>query len=210
MSDNKISAGIVNLEIPKSIDNAITNLTDKPTLSIGATLSDIWFLVFGGIGAEAEKRKLKYAHSLQEFKSELESKIEDIPQDRRIEADVRIVAPALEASKYCVGNEEIRAYFINLITASMNKDTYNKVHPSYVDVVKQLTTLEAHILKHLNKNNNNMPMIRIRQIKAEDKFDDGNILFNNYGKSGGKDCRVCEARDGSVKHTMDLQLILVE
>lgn len=34
-------------ELPDSIDNAVKNLTDKPTQGIGQTFSDLWFLVFG-------------------------------------------------------------------------------------------------------------------------------------------------------------------
>lgn len=32
-------------ELPDSVDNALKNLSDAPTKSIGQTLSDAWFLV---------------------------------------------------------------------------------------------------------------------------------------------------------------------
>lgn len=43
MSD-KDSSLIKLLELPDSIDNAVKNLTDKPTQGIGQTFSDLWFL----------------------------------------------------------------------------------------------------------------------------------------------------------------------
>lgn len=46
-------------ELPDSIDNAVKNLTDKPTQGIGQTFSDLWFLVFGGITQAADKRRMK-------------------------------------------------------------------------------------------------------------------------------------------------------
>ena len=46
MSEDKKS--LIDL-VPDSIDNAVKNVTDKPTQNIGTTLADIWYLVFGGI-----------------------------------------------------------------------------------------------------------------------------------------------------------------
>lgn len=45
-------------ELPDSVDNALKNLSDAPTKSIGQTLSDAWFLVFGGISHQANKRRI--------------------------------------------------------------------------------------------------------------------------------------------------------
>lgn len=187
MSDNKISASLVNIEMPKSIDNAITNLTDKPTNLIGATLSDIWYLVFGGIGQAAEKRKLKYGQDLEQFKLELESKINEIPESNRIESDIRIVAPALEASKYSVGCNEIRSMFSNLIAASMNKKISSNVHPSFVDIIKQLNPLEANLIKYIRSYGLRIPMICLRQVNAEDRFNNSSIFFDGVISGEGID-----------------------
>lgn len=40
----------INAEIPECVYKALSNLTEQPTKIIGSTISDIWFLVFGGIG----------------------------------------------------------------------------------------------------------------------------------------------------------------
>ena len=61
MSD-KNSSFIDFPDLPASIDNAVKNLTDKPTQGIGQTLADVWYLVFGGITHAADKRRMKYAH----------------------------------------------------------------------------------------------------------------------------------------------------
>ena len=47
MSDKPDS--LINIPDFPSIDNAIKNVTDKPTLSIGTTFADLWDLVFCGI-----------------------------------------------------------------------------------------------------------------------------------------------------------------
>ena len=51
MADDKAVSkkSLINVEIPDSVDNAVKNLTDKPSANIGQTFADCWFLVFGGI-----------------------------------------------------------------------------------------------------------------------------------------------------------------
>ena len=46
MSD-KNSSFINFPDLPASVDNAVKNLTDKPTQGIGQTFADTWYLVFG-------------------------------------------------------------------------------------------------------------------------------------------------------------------
>lgn len=132
--------------VPEAIDNATKNLTDQPTKNMGATLADIWYLVFGGISQAAEKRKLKYSYALQEFEKELKDKISKIPEDKLIEPDVQIVAKALDEAKYCVEKEDVRHMFSSLISASMNKDM--SVSPIMVNIVSSLSPTNAKMLDY--------------------------------------------------------------
>ena len=141
--NGSINLSLLNLKVPDSVDNAAKNLTDKPTSNIGQTLADAWFLVFGGISQEAEKRKLKYAYDLNEFKTVLENKISSIPPEKRIDPDLQIVGPALENAKYCVSQAEIREMFAKLIAASMNSTVSDQVHPIFADIVKQMSPRDA-------------------------------------------------------------------
>ena len=150
MSDkSKNNIGLINAELPECVDKALTNLTEQPTKAIGSTVSDIWFLVFGGIGHMAEKRKLRYAVELENYNRELYEKIEAIPNEKRVEPDIQIVAPALEASKYCVEKEELREMFVNLIASSMSSDKAVKVHPIFTDIIGKLSSTDALLFKSI-------------------------------------------------------------
>lgn len=117
MSDKNSS--LINLpDLPDSIDNAVKNLTDKPTQGVGQTLADVWYLVFGGITQAADKRRMKYAHDLELYKQELSQKIASIPEENLIEPSIQTTAQALENSKYCIESEELRKLFVNLISKS--------------------------------------------------------------------------------------------
>ena len=82
-------------KLPNSIDTAISNLTGPITQTAGETIRDCWDLIFGGLRNVAEKKRLKYAASVEQLKKELESKIEDIPANKRTEPDIQVVCGAL-------------------------------------------------------------------------------------------------------------------
>lgn len=156
MSEDKKS--LIDL-VPDSIDNAVKNITDKPTQNMGTTFADIWYLVFGGISQVAEKRKLKYAYALQEFENELKEKISKIPEDKLTEPDTQTSAQALENSKYCIDKEELRKMFVSLISNSMNSNFNKDMHPSFAEIIKQMSVLDANIIKTFkNSSTNGFPL----------------------------------------------------
>lgn len=134
-------------ELPASIDNAVKNLTDKPTRNIGEVFADIWFLVFGGLSHAADKRKLEYAHDLEKFRIELESKSETIPPERKMNPSIQVTAQALEDSKFCVQEPILREMFSSLISNSMDSDFQSDVHPSFSGMIKQMSPLDGKILQ---------------------------------------------------------------
>ncbi len=142
----------LDVKIPDSIDNSIKNLTDDLTKKIGKTLGDIWFLVFGNISFAAEKRRMNYAQAVALYEQELSNSISEIPNDKRIEPSIQTTAQALENSKYCVENTELRHMFTSLICKSMNSDYSSFVHPSFAEIIKQMSVLDARIIRLFKDN----------------------------------------------------------
>lgn len=158
MSEDKKS--LIEL-VPDSVDNMLKNITDKPTQNIGTTFADVWYLVFGGISQAAEKRKLKYSYSLRKFENELKENISKIPSNKLTEPDTQITAQALENSKYCIDKEELRKMFTSLISNSMNIDFNKDMHPSFAGIIKQMSVLDAKVIKTFkNSSANGFPLCR--------------------------------------------------
>lgn len=156
------SIGLINIpDLPPSVDNAIKNATDKPSLSIGTTFSDLWDLVFGGISYLSEKKKIKYAYKLEVFKKQLEDSINQIPDDKKVEPSVQTTAQALENSKYCIEQDNLREMFTALISNSMNADFQKDAHPSFAEILKQMSPLDAEVIKVFkNSPLNGLPICR--------------------------------------------------
>lgn len=177
MSEDKKVNTLINAELPESVDNALKNLTDKPTLNIGTTIADIWYVVFGGISNAAEKRKIKYSYELEQYRKELECLIATIPKEKQVEPSFQITAQALENSKYCVEEKELRSMFTALISNSMNIDFSNYVHPSFAEIIKQMSVLDARIVqKFKNKPSGQYPVCDFHLKKTETAY---SVLFDN-------------------------------
>lgn len=145
---NENPSSLINLpEIPSSVDNAVQNLTDKPTLAVANTFTDIWNLVFGGISYQAKKKEIKYAYNLELFRKQLESSIDQISPDKVVEPSIQTTAQALENSKYCIDEEKLRDMFAALISNSMNSDYKKDIHPSFAEILKQMSPLDAEIIR---------------------------------------------------------------
>ena len=139
---------ILPTELPPSIDNAAKNLTDKPTEQIGQTIADLFYLVLGGISHAAEKRKLKYQYALDEYARELNERIGAIPEENRVaEPKTQIIAQALEDSKYCVEEPDLRKMFVDLLGSACDKTKAEAVHPSFSGIIKQMSPEDAKSLK---------------------------------------------------------------
>lgn len=175
--------------IPDSVDNAVKNLTDELTQTAGHTFSDIWYLVFGGISHAADKRRMKYAHDIKCYQQELSDKIREIPNDKLIEPNIQVTAQALENSKYCIESEELREMFSNLIANSMNADYATAAHPSYAEIIKQMSPTDARLLKTIPL----YSFIPIVDYVIENKNDGSHLpQLSNVYLSGLKDLDILQ------------------
>ena len=79
----------------------------------------------------------------------LGEKMANVEEEKITSPENYVAIPALQQIAYCYDSEELRNMYANLLAASMNTDTKWRVHPSYVDIIKQMTPDEAKILRVL-------------------------------------------------------------
>lgn len=76
-------------------------------------------------------------------------RLKNIPEKNIITPEPNIAGPALESLRYTGHKEELRDMYASLLATAMNSSTADKAHPSFVEIIKQLSTHEANILKEL-------------------------------------------------------------
>ena len=170
--DVNVSENVTNLA-----NKPIHNLLDKPTSAMGDGIASLFNLVFAPVeylGQSAklayqyriEKKQLSYQENIEAYKQELEDKVKEIPKENLIEPDFHTAYEALENSKSCITDEELRKMFVNLISSSMNSSTSDFVHPSFASIIKQMSVLDAKIFKVFKENETN-PILELRERQDE-------------------------------------------
>lgn len=71
--------------------------------------------------------------------------------EERVESSINIVGTTIESLKYNLDEEHIKDMFTNILISDMTKDKKEKVLPAYIEIVKQLSSKGAVLLKTLRE-----------------------------------------------------------
>ena len=82
-------------------------------------------------------------------KEEITNKSTKILDENRIEPDVEVIGSTLESAKFRINKDEIRDMFSNLIVSAMDSSKANDIHPSFSEMIKMLSPLDAQNLYSL-------------------------------------------------------------
>lgn len=90
---------------------------------------------------------------LEEFVTKrVSQKLNGISPDNIITPDPNVVGPALESLRYTGNNDLLSELFANLIANAMDKETTKKAHPGFVEIIRNLTSDEALLIKQFEAN----------------------------------------------------------
>ncbi|RLU00918.1 MAG: DUF4393 domain-containing protein, partial [Ketobacter sp.] len=81
------------------------------------------------------------------LENKVTEKLEHVPEDRIITPPPNVAGPAIEALKFTGHDETLQDMFANLIANSLDSKTVVEAHPSFVDIIKNLSPDEGLILK---------------------------------------------------------------
>jgi Abortive infection alpha len=91
----------------------------------------------------------------------MEEKLKDTPKEDIITPDPSIAVPTVETLRYTAHNEELRDMFSNLLATAMDRTKAAKAHPSFVEIIRQISPDEAKILKVLDGKSPS-PLVKLR------------------------------------------------
>ena len=142
------------------------------------TFEDWWYVNYGHAhDVRAEMLQAKKKHEIELYKNELLEEVVKIEPENVKEPDLKILGPSLEASRYYIEEPELRRMFAKLVSGSMDISKEDIIHSSYVEIIKQLTSLDAENLVCISKNSG-CPIAEIRKVYCNGKYE------GNYEISG--------------------------
>ena len=149
MSDEKNAVTEIIGESKEVLGKVYDDIAHPTTQSIGNTLSFIPRTIGVWLG-KWEKWIINGEYAIKETEKLLEEKLKNVPEEKIVEPEPYVAVPAIQQLSYSVDNPDLREMYANLLAASMNSDTKWSVHPSFVDIIRQLTPDEAKLLKYLS------------------------------------------------------------
>lgn len=115
------------------------------------------------------------------LENKVTEKLERIPEDRIITPPPNVAGPAIEALKFTGHDETLQDMFANLIANSLDSKTVVEAHPSFVDIIKNLSPDEGLILK-VFASAQQFPVI---DVKLKNKKEHGySVLHRSVTKLG--------------------------
>ncbi len=84
---------------------------------------------------------------LKKLYEAMDEKAKAIPPEKLVSPEPYVAVPALQAASYCMDSEDLRDIFAQLLVTAMNEDTKDTAHPSFVEIIKQMSPLEAKLIK---------------------------------------------------------------
>lgn len=179
MSEKGATNNGINISIPenlpKSIDNAITKVTDKPAEEVGNSLTEyVKFStrvgkVINALFSNVDRWALIKEYNYKETKVVLENKLKYIEENKIVSPENYIAIPVLQALSYSMDNDELRNLFANILANAMNSDIKDKVRPAFVDIIKQLSPIDVRLFNYignLNQNNRLVECVHIELVNV--------------------------------------------
>jgi len=106
----------------------------------------------------------KYEEARKFLRGPVKRKLEKAPRDQITpNPKASVVVPALEAVALTEGDPDLEELFANLVASAMDKRHAMRAFPAFVEIMKQLTSDEAKILRTIGPGRS-VPMIHLDRV----------------------------------------------
>lgn len=144
-------------------------------------------------------------YNLEQTKKLLESKLKNVKEEDIVPPEAYIAVPAIQAISYSMDNDELRNMYANLLASSMVVASKEYVHPSFVEIIKQISPDEAKIMNYLNKVKS-APVIWLHSRKREGS--ETIVILRNFSVLGERaGCELPQMTPAYIDNLARLKLI---
>ena len=81
----------------------------------------------------------------------LSQKLQNISPEKIVTPEAYVAIPAFQAISYSMDSDNLRNLYANLLANSMNIDTKPFVHPTFVEIINQLSPIDANVFSLIRK-----------------------------------------------------------
>lgn len=147
MNENNSS---ISPEVIEQVSNAIQQNIPQTAKETDGVLSTVVGFFNNVVLYPVKRANMTFQYKLEAFEDDLKKKTKNIPPEKLQIPSTMIAGPTLEALRYTYDEAELREMYENLLASAMDSRISSQAHPSFVDTIKQLSPLDALVLKMFN------------------------------------------------------------
>lgn len=155
--EEKDSLGVSKI-IPKIYDDALSSAAQET----GKTIALLPKVINAAL-SPVRKWIATREYNVAETDKLLQKKLEKVGAEHVVSPEPYVAVPALQAISYTMGSDDLRNLYANLLARSMTDMLKDKVHPSFVEIIKQLSPDEAKLI-HYFIDKESIPLIDIKLL----------------------------------------------
>jgi hypothetical protein len=111
-----------------------------------------------------------------DFSADMAEKIQDVPEDDLVSPKGSVAGPTMQALSYSLDEPDLKEMYLNLLATAVDGRRSDQAHPSFAQVIRQLTAEEARILNGVLRG----PIAPIVQITRIDQSSGGKAILQTH------------------------------
>lgn len=84
---------------------------------------------------------------LEKYKIFLDKSVKKVPSENLVNPEPVVITKIFEDVKFAFSDQTLEEMFSNLLSSAINKDTANNIHVSFVNIIGQLDSVDAKLVK---------------------------------------------------------------
>lgn len=113
----------------------------------------------------------------EKFERDFSEKMKDVSPENVMEPKASIAGPALQGLAFSHDEAPLKEMYLSLLASSSRRDMADKVHPSFVEIIRQLSSDEAMFFSSLVKFDG---PLAIAQIRIKNKNGSGYRILKKH------------------------------
>jgi hypothetical protein len=130
----------------------------KTALTVTKTINNV-LMPIAAVNFAFDKARKYFA---EHFQQDLSAKTSAIPTEDLIEPKPSVAGPALQGLAFTHEEQNLKEMYLSLLATSMDGRIAAEAHPAFVEIIKQLTSDEAHLLQDLLRIEKPLPIAEVR------------------------------------------------
>lgn len=101
-----------------------------------------------------------------EFTADLAEKVDGIPDEHLVSPAPSVAIPAMQGLSYSLDEPDLKGMYLNLLATAADDRRSDEAHPSFAEIIKQLTPREASELPGV-LSQQALPIVRLRRAAVD-------------------------------------------